>query len=60
MNQKLDYVRWDHREVLLLARSVKSMLGELLGFMLWFHHQMVKFCAALEEARDERGTEKGS
>jgi len=60
VNQKLDYVRWDQREVLLLAKSVKSMLGELLGLMLSFHHQMVKFCAALEEARDEQGTEKGS
>ena len=60
MNQRLEHVRRDQKQLLFQARSVKSMLGELLGLMLSFHRQMVKFCDALEEARDEQGTEKGS
>ena len=60
MNRKPEHVRKDQKQMLLLARSVKSMLGELLGLMLSFHRQMVKFCDALEEAQSEQGTEKGS
>ena len=60
MNQKPEHVRKDQKQVLIQARSVKAMVGELLQFMLLFHRQLVRFCDALEEAQSEQGTEKGS